>query len=200
MTTTGTRTRLDLDSRRRQLVDIGLSLFSERAYDEISIDDIAGAAGISKGLLYHYFPSKRDFYVATVRVAADDLRAVTASDPSLSPLDGLRAGLEAYLEYVETHALGFAALMRGGVGSDAQVAAIVDETREAMAARTLDGMPDAVPHTAATHLLVRGWIGLVEAASLEWLARREPPREEVRELLVRAFGAIFAVVAAPDAR
>lgn len=197
--TSDTRTRLDLDSRRRQLVDVGLSLFSERAYDEISIDDIAEAAGISKGLLYHYFPSKRDFYVGTVRVAADDLRAVTARDPSLSPVDGLRAGLEAYLEYVETHALGFSTLMRGGVGSDPEVAAIVDETREAMAARTLDGMPDAVPQTAATHLLVRGWIGLVEAASLEWLARRDPPRDEVRDLLISAFGAIFAVAAAPHA-
>ena len=197
--TSDAHTRLDLDSRRRQLVDVGLSLFSERAYDEISIDDIAAAAGISKGLLYHYFPSKRDFYVGTVRVAADDLRAVTARDPSLSPLDGLRVGLESYLEYVETHALGFSTLMRGGVGSDPEVAAIVDETRDVMAARTLDGMPEAVPQTPATHLLVRGWIGLVEAASLEWLARREPSRKEVCELLIRTFGSIFAVVMAPHA-
>ena len=68
------RTRLDLDARRRQLVEIGLELFSERAYDEIAIDDIAAQAGISKGLLYHYFPSKRDFYVAIIGEAGRELR------------------------------------------------------------------------------------------------------------------------------
>ncbi len=62
-----TRARLDVEERRKQLVALGNELFSKRTYDEVSIDELARAAGISKGLLYHYFPTKRDFYIATVR-------------------------------------------------------------------------------------------------------------------------------------
>src|SRR5262249_47381912 len=63
------RVRLDVDARRAQLVDLGLTEFGTRTYDEVSIDRIAQMAGISKGLLYHYFPTKRAFYVACVREA-----------------------------------------------------------------------------------------------------------------------------------
>ncbi len=70
------RARLSLDERRQQLLDLGLELFSQRPFEDISVEDIADAAGISRGLLYHYFPSKRDFYVAVVRVAAAELRAL----------------------------------------------------------------------------------------------------------------------------
>ena len=67
------RARLDVDARRRQLLALGTALFGSRPYDEVSIDEVARTAGISKGLLYHYFPTKRDFYVATVREAAAEL-------------------------------------------------------------------------------------------------------------------------------
>src|SRR4051812_45882941 len=74
------RARLDVDERRAQLLSLGLERFSERSYDEVSIDDLARAAGISKGLLYHYFPTKRDFYIAALAQAAEQLLAAT--DPS----------------------------------------------------------------------------------------------------------------------
>ncbi|MCA1690460.1 MAG: TetR/AcrR family transcriptional regulator, partial [Actinobacteria bacterium] len=57
-------TRLQIDERRRQLLDAGAALFAERAYEEISMREIAGAAGVSKALLYHYFPSKTDLFTA----------------------------------------------------------------------------------------------------------------------------------------
>ena len=79
------RVRLSTDARREQLVALGIDIFSERPFDEVSIDDIAAAAGISKGLLYHYFPSKRDFYVAVVRHSADEMQAITDTDPALEP-------------------------------------------------------------------------------------------------------------------
>ena len=102
------RSRLSTDVRREQLVALGIEIFSDRPFDEVSIDDIAAAAGISKGLLYHYFPSKRDFYVAVIRSAADEMQALTEPDPALAPRERLAAALERYLEYVETHARGYA--------------------------------------------------------------------------------------------
>ena len=86
---TARRARLSTDARREQLVALGVEIFSERPFDEVSIDDIAASAGISKGLLYHYFPSKRDFYVAVVRHSADEMQAVTETDPDLAPLERL---------------------------------------------------------------------------------------------------------------
>jgi AcrR family transcriptional regulator len=185
MATSPARTRLDLDQRRRQLVDIGLELFSERAYDEIAIDDIAAQAGISKGLLYHYFPSKRDFYVAVIVEAGRELRERTAPDPSLPPLERLNASIDAYL--------------RHGIGSDPEVRALVDEHRRVNAQRIFDAISEQGGDlTPAIRLAVRGWIGFVEAVTLDWAEKREISRDEVRALLVQTLGwAVSSAAGAP---
>jgi AcrR family transcriptional regulator len=178
----GRRVRRLSDERREELLRAGVELFSARSYDEVSIDEIAGAVGISRGLLYHYFPSKRDFYVAGLRRAADDL--LEAVEPAArEPVgDRLTAGIDAYLGYVETHARGFVSLMRGGIGSDSEVRAIVDGVRETLTAGVLEGLREAGVSGPLLRLAVRGWIGFVEAVSLEWIERGEPSREAVRSL------------------
>src|ERR1700679_3746375 len=97
------RARLEVDERRAQLVRLGIDLFAARSYDEVSIDELARAAGVSKGLLYHYFPTQRDFYIATVNDAARQLLALTETSPALPPVERLRASLDAYLDYVNAH-------------------------------------------------------------------------------------------------
>ena len=194
---TAPRSRLALDERRAQLLQLGLGLFSARSYDEISIDDIAAAAGVSKGLLYHYFPTKRDFYVATVRAAAEEMRDLTEPDERLPLPERLAQSLEAYLAYVEGHAVGYRTLLRGGIGSDAEVRAIVEESRELTIRRFLEGMELREP-SPAVRVALQGWIGFVEEASLAWLERREPSREELVRLLVDVLTA--ALVAAGEPR
>src|SRR6266699_6988019 len=95
------RRRLSVDERRAELLRVGLRLFSERAYDEIWVEEIAELAGISRGLLYHYFPTKRDFYVAVSRAAAAEAGELTAPDPSLPAPERLRAGIDAFVRYAE---------------------------------------------------------------------------------------------------
>src|SRR5438046_1699218 len=109
---TARRARLSIDERREQLVGLGVDIFSERPYDEVSIDDIAAAAGISKGLLYHYFAGKRGLYVEVVRAESERLREVTHTAGD----DPTRAGLDAFLSYVDGRKQAWAALVRGGVG------------------------------------------------------------------------------------
>src|SRR3954469_6544692 len=121
------RTRLEVDERRAQLLAHGLAFFSAHAYDEVSIDDVAKEAGISKGLLYHYFPTKRAFYIATLRELSGQLLARTESDRALSPLERARAGLDAYLVYVERHGAAYSALLRSGIGSDPEALRVVEE-------------------------------------------------------------------------
>ena len=184
---TAKRSRLTVGERREQLVRLGVEIFSERPYDEVSIDGIAAAAGISKGLLYHYFPSKRDFYVAVVRHGAAQLEAATVIDEAASPEEGFIAGLDRYLDYVEEHASGFAAVLGAGIGNDPTVRAIVEEVRRAMTDRILDNLArrvaPPVPPTPPVRVAVRGWVGFAEAASLDWLEHREVTREQLRELL-----------------
>lgn len=179
------RERLDVEERRRRLVALGVELFSERTYDDVSIDELAQAAGISKGLLYHYFPTKRDFYVATVREAAQQLLARTATPEQMDPLERLRAGLDAYLDYVSKHGKPYQALLRSGIGADAEVARIVDETRQAFGARLLEGAP-VTQRGPLVEIVLRGWVGFVEAATVQWLDhKRKIDRAALRDVLVK---------------
>jgi AcrR family transcriptional regulator len=179
------RARLDVEERRKRLVALGMELFSERTYDDVSIDELAQAAGISKGLLYHYFPTKRDFYVATVREAAQQLLERTATPETMDPLERLRSGLDAYLDYVAKHGKPYQALLRSGVGADAEVARIVDGTRQAFGARLLEGAP-VTERGPLVQLVLRGWVGFVEAATVEWIDhKRKIDRTALRELLVK---------------
>lgn len=163
-----TRHRLDTDARREQLLALGLAMFSQRSFDEVQIDDVARAAGISRGLLYHYFPNKRDFYLAVLRAAAAKLLDATAATPDTPPYLRLRTGLRAYLDFARSHARGQISLLRSGVGIDPEVAGIVQQVRRSLAERVLSGIGLARPTPEVT-TLVWGWIGLVEATSLEWL-------------------------------
>jgi AcrR family transcriptional regulator len=174
-------------------------MFSERSYDEVSIDDLARAAGVSKGLLYHYFPTKRDLYVAALELAARRLLDATITDRTGTPEAQLRRGLSTYLDFVERHGKAYVALMRGGIGSDPQVAAILEETRRTFAARIMD----SVPHEVKRPLLqtaLRGWIGFVEATSIDWVAHRAVERDDLVELLAATIFDAAARAAAIAAR
>lgn len=183
------RERLPTGDRRAQLIAMGLEAFGARSYDDVSIDDLARAAGISKGLLYHYFRTKRAFYVAAVTEAARRLLDETATDATLPPLERAVRGLAAYLTFVERHGTAYVTLMRGGVGFDAEVMQVVEGTRAKLIERVLEarGAEDA-----ATRLAIRGWIGFVEATSLEWVERRAMGRDELVGLWVRVLGSVLS--------
>src|SRR6478736_4388374 len=94
------RTRLHPETRREQLLDLGVRLLSSRSLDELSIEMLAEEAGISRGLLYHYFGNKQDFHRAVCRRAADGLIEVTAPVREGAPLERLAGSLAAYVDYV----------------------------------------------------------------------------------------------------
>jgi AcrR family transcriptional regulator len=191
------RARLDVEERRRQLVALGHELFSSRTYDEVSIDELARVAGISKGLLYHYFPTKRDFYIATVREAAAQLLDRTVTSPQMDPADRLSAGIDAWLEYVSGHGPAFISLLRSGIGADVEVARIVDDTREAFLDRLLEEAPIDKP-SPMVRVALRGWVGLVESAAVEWLrAPASLKREELRDFFVQTLFSVIQMAAAP---
>jgi AcrR family transcriptional regulator len=175
--------------RREQLLRAGVELLGRRPYDEVSIDEIARAAGISKGLLYHYFPTKKDFVVAVLRQAVDQVTALTAPDPSLSPVEQIDAGLDAFLDYVEHHASAYATLFLTRGGGDPEIRAVLEEGRERRVQVLLDGVAGQLladgsgRDSPALRAAVQGWIFFVEGVLLRWLDERDLERDQLRELL-----------------
>ncbi|MFO0679502.1 MAG: TetR/AcrR family transcriptional regulator [Polyangiaceae bacterium] len=190
------RERLLVDERRQQLLATGLEAFASRSYDDVAIEDIAAKAGISKGLLYHYFPSKRDFYMAALERAAETLLELTKTPVDLPPEERSRRGLEAYLDFVEKHAGPYTALMRGGIGSDPEVVALLERNREKFLERTLEDVPRELV-TPLVRMALRGWIGFVEATCIEWIAKRGIPRSRVVELMTHMLNEVAKLLAEP---
>ncbi|MFG2864883.1 TetR/AcrR family transcriptional regulator [Streptomyces sioyaensis] len=173
-------TRLTSDQRREQLVGIGLEMLADRSLDELSTDEVARRAGISRGLLFHYFDSKRDFYRAVVRAECDRFTAATEPDGSLEPVAWMRAFIAGFVAYVLEHRQVYLALVRGAAGSHPAVTDIVGATRETVARRVHDGrrrlgMPDAPQAELAT----RAWMAFAEEAATTWPAEQPGARDEL---------------------
>lgn len=181
--------RLTPETRRAQLMEVGRRLFMERSYGDLSMDEVAVLGGVSKGLLYHYFPTKRQFYMAVLNSAVDEMIEIVRPQPGLSPAAQLRAALDGYLAYVHDHATAYRAVLRGGIGSDPEIVAIADRFRDTAYALILTATPAAVTDELA--LAVRGWIGFVEATSLEWLRTGKPERAPLVELLIETLTAVL---------
>jgi AcrR family transcriptional regulator len=184
------RVRLQIDERRDQLIELGIRLFLERPYDEISIEEIAEAAHISKGLIYHYFGSKREFYVEAIRAASLHLRKLTEPDPSLPPAARLRAAVDAHLSYIQEHGTLYTAMYRGAATIAPEVEAILEEHRKVVMQWFLKNLGISRPRPVLRSAL-RAWIAMVEGASLDWIARREVSRDALRELLVSGYIAVL---------
>jgi AcrR family transcriptional regulator len=181
MTATPSYTRLENDERRRRLLELGARLFTEHAYDEISMSQIAREAGISKALLYHYFPSKRDYFVATLAGGAEELRARVEPDPDLPPAQALAGSVDAYLGWIENNAAAYEKLFRSA-GAVPEVRELVEGVRSATADRILAGLGAAANPRA--RVAVRGWLWFMDGACLDWIARRDLDRAEVHGLLL----------------
>jgi AcrR family transcriptional regulator len=163
-------------------VELGLGLIKSRPFDQMLVDEVIEAAGISKGLLFHYFPTKRDFQLAVVQAAAKELLAALEPDRSLDVLEQLRRGLEAYIGYIEQHPSSYIAIVRGA-GSDDGLLSIFEENRDAVV--QLIAEPFSTEPNDMLRLVIRGWIASVEESTFLWLRDRPCDREMLVELLLR---------------
>lgn len=184
--TSTTRARLRPDTRREQLLDLGVRLLSTRSLEELSIDLLAEEAGISRGLLYHYFGNKQEFHLAVVRRAVADLVAKTAPPPDGDPLERLTVSEAAYVDYVVENYEGYVSLVKGAAGGNEALREIYEETREALTGRIFEHAEGLVPDTPAARLMVRAWSAMSEDLVLDWV---RDPRGVTREQLLAALTA-----------
>jgi AcrR family transcriptional regulator len=159
------RRRLSPDDRRNELLALGAEVFGQRPYDEVRIDEIAERAGVSRALMYHYFPDKRAFFAAVVRAEGERLFQATNTppQPGLSLLEQLRAGVLAYLEYDEAHPHGAWAAYMGMGRSDPVLRGIDDIDNDRQANRIIDRLNESIGELDSKlerdlRVIVYGWL------------------------------------------
>jgi AcrR family transcriptional regulator len=198
--TTAKRTRLSPEARRAQLIELGVEMLATRRLDELSVELIAQTAGISRGLLFHYFASKQEFHLEVARAAAAEMICRTQPDPDLPLVEALRASIAAFVDYVEENPDNYKSLVRGAASGDADMRAIFDGTRAAMAQRVLDVVASQGIASSAldprAELAVHGWIAYVEECVVRWLDGRPTTRDALLEMLTKSLPAV--VLAASD--
>jgi AcrR family transcriptional regulator len=178
------RRRLSVDERRDELIEAALELFSHRPPEEISIDDVAAAAGASRALVYHYFGGKQELYLAALRSAAHQLSELLEPPSEGSPLVRLQISMKRYFDFVEDHAPGYLAMLRGGPAfGSGELGDIVEGTRAILLDRILRELGIDTPGPVL-RITLRSWMAGVETAALDWLERKDLPRDELEALLV----------------
>jgi AcrR family transcriptional regulator len=198
--TTAKRVRLTPEARRAQLIELGVDMLTSRTLDELSVEELAVQAGISRGLLFHYFRSKQDFHLEVVRSMAARLLERTAPDPALDPAAQLRASLAAFVDYITENVQGYLSLVRGAASGDEAMRAVFDETRAAMADRVLANLAGlGLRAGPAVGLAVAGWVAFCEEVVVRWVSgEQDVRRDELLDLLANALpGLVMATVEQP---
>ncbi len=192
--------RLSPDERRAQLIAVAEELFQSRPYEDISIVDVARAAGITHGLIYHYFPSKEALFTASFEARAKELLERCSADLSLPLPEQAERGVRGYLDYVEAHRVSYINLFRGVLVSHREFVRICEDTRRAIVERFITALGLQHLSLRATRLSLRGYLGYVEAAVLEWLERRTVPRESLERMIFAVIGAALRAGLDEDAK
>lgn len=191
-----TRTRLSREARREQLLELGATLFADRSYEDVHIEELTEVAGVSRGLLYHYFPTKRAFFAAMVRRESARMMQLTAPDESLPILDRLRHGIETYLDYCEDHKMGVKAIFHGAASADPEIQAIVEDDMQRQQERITAGVEPSGQPSELMQIAVRSWLHFMRNACHQWLDSTETSRDAVRDLCAQAL--VATLLALPD--
>lgn len=184
------RLRRSAGDRRAQLVEIGLELLPTTPVQELTIDEVARRAGISRSLLFHYFATKRDYYTAVTRAAADLLLDHLVPEPGELGPDQVAGMLDRYVGWVETFRESHLAFVRGASGGDPWVAEVYEDTRERLVEVALTALD--LPDDVVRRQLVRSWFAFTETLVGQWVQEPTMPRPELLRLLTDVLDRLLA--------
>ena len=184
--------RLKPQQRRQQLLDVGAAMFAEKPYEDVLIEDIAARAGVSRALLYHYYPNKRDLYVAIFKRASARFLARDSPDPQLPLAEQLAAGLEAHIQSFVDHPFEAVTINRGALSDDPAVQAIIAEELNVVGQRLVNELVAEGHRRDVTEIAVEGWLAFVRAACVKWVQSQNISRSDLTEMCLRAFDCVLA--------
>lgn len=202
--TTPSSPRLDADTRRLEILAAARKLFSERGYSSVSTTELAAEAGVARGLINHYFGTKRELYVEVVReMVRFRSQPVPEYVDGATPRDRLDESITRWLEMVSRNREAWlAAIGAEGLGRDPEIEAVLDEAREEATLRLIEilGLGPAADAPPELHAVLRAYGGMAEAATREWLERDRWTREQVaaflKEALPRLIGEAYGAIPA----
>jgi AcrR family transcriptional regulator len=178
-------------------------MFSEKPYKDVMMEDIALRAGVSRALLYHYYPGKRDLYIAIFKRASDRLLALVSPDPQLPLAEQLATGLEAHIQYFVDHPFEAVTHNRGALSDDPAIQAIVAEELHVVGQSLIDKLVAEGRLRDVTEIAVEGWLAFVRAACVKWVQQSQKiSRADLSEMCLSAFGCALGYpdkpLASPD--
>jgi AcrR family transcriptional regulator len=192
------RTRLTPDERRAQLVALGVAFLADKPLDQLSIEELSAQAGVSRGLLFHYFGSKQGLHREVVRTARDSMLYATEPVDDLPPLERLHDTLVRIVGFVRDHSGTFYSLVRGVASGDTEVRAVVEEARVEQAERVVAVFLElGVDDTPLLRIALRSWVAFAEEALVEGAIGGRLPADEVVGFLERSARAVVEAVQAP---
>jgi AcrR family transcriptional regulator len=181
--------RLDVDERRAQLLEVGTELFTKHSIEELSMVQIAGEAGISKALLYHYFPSKEEFFKDALAEAAAEVAQRTAPDESLPPLEQVRTSTKAFVEWIGERGPAYMKLLQS-VGAVPELRETMTAIRDVTSARIIDGLIAESERTPAKRAAVRAWLWFMDGVLLDWIEHGDRDADAVADQLTDSLIAV----------
>jgi AcrR family transcriptional regulator len=197
MTTTPKYSRLDPTQRRDQILDAANALFAERGYDEVSVEDIAGCAGVTRGLVHHYFGGRKQVYIALLE------RLAALREEQLPPPQGRSArarladDVSRWLDWTETNrTIWLATIARGEDIADPDIRRVVTELVRRAVAILAARHADIAQDSPRLRYALECWTGLNRAATRRWL-QGEATREQTDELLTSTLEHVLRTFAGP---
>lgn len=182
--------RLSAADRRRQLVAIGLELLTERPIGEITVEEVSRRAGISRSLLFNYFPTRREYHLAVIRAAMNRIWRIASPPGEVPTGDMLPVVIERFVAFLERRRDPYIAIVRGIAGTDPEVEQVRIESRDRLVyviLRAIGREPDPT-----LELMIIGWIAYAEEMVLTWVDRRAITREQLTATLEQMLHAAVA--------
>ncbi|MGO1506639.1 MAG: TetR/AcrR family transcriptional regulator [Microbacterium sp.] len=188
------RSRLTPEDRRTQLLALGVNFLADHPLEELSLDELARRAGVSRALLFHYFASKQGMHLAVVTAARDSLLRATAPRTDLPPRERIDDTLRRFAAFVRDHSGTFVSLVRGTASGDPTVRALVDESRDLNAEHLWQAFTElGVTDTREVRMALRAWVSFAEEMFVALAAGDLIDDERLVAFLVRTLDAAVAV-------
>lgn len=183
--------------RRERLLRAGIEAFGTTPYDDVRISTIAAETGVAAGLPFHYFGSKRGYYLDVIRYVGVLMRDVLSVPVGLGPGGAVRAILAAHFDWLESHPVALRELLRGSMGADPDARAVYEDARWQGMSQLL-AVVDVTDPDPRTRLMIEGWVSMKDDIMMRWIENPTIERSEVIELLVDVLADLFERLGYPS--
>ena len=175
-------TRLAPDTRRAQIMFEAERLFATRPNADFGVGEVAQGAGVTPGLVYHYFESKEGLLAAVCDLRARELLQASLADSSLAPIEQVERGVKGYMDFVEAHRLVYLNLFKSPAAIHPEIVRICEDTRQAIVEHFVVSLGLAKKKVPALRVALRGHLGYSESVILRWLEEQTVPRTVIEQL------------------